>query len=128
MPYRLLADAVLIVHVTYIAFAVLGGLLVLRWRRVAWIHVPALVWAIAIEYAGWWCPLTPLENRFRTLSGSGAYETGFVERYLLPLIYPVGLTRKVQIALGTFVLLVNVGVYLWVLRAPRRAATPGTAR
>ena len=115
MIYRILADLTVVTHLGFVLFAVLGGLLVLRWPRAAWVHLPAVAWAALIEFAGWICPLTPLENWFRRQGGTAGYETGFVEHYLLPILYPSGLTRQVQIVLGLFVLLVNVGVYGWVI-------------
>ncbi|EYS97536.1 membrane protein [Cupriavidus sp. SK-4] len=116
-----LADLVVIVHGLFILFVVAGGLLVLRWPRVAWLHLPAAVWGVLIEWSGWICPLTPLENMLRRAAGQAGYSGGFVERYLLPLIYPAGLTPAVQLWLGLVVLVVNVAVYaLWWRR--RRAA------
>lgn len=95
---------------------VLGGLLVLRRRRIAWLHVPAFVWGAAIEFGGWICPLTPLENRLRGMGGAGGYAGGFVERYLVPVLYPGELTREIQIALGLAVLLINLAIYGFLLR------------
>ncbi|NSX14634.1 DUF2784 domain-containing protein [Cupriavidus taiwanensis] len=109
-----LADLVVIVHGLFIVFVVAGGLLVLRWPRVAWLHLPAAVWGVLIEWSGWICPLTPLENLLRRAAGQAGYSGGFVERYLLPLIYPAGLTPAVQLWLGLVVLAVNVAIYaLW---------------
>ncbi len=116
-----LADLVVIVHGLFILFVVAGGLLALRWPRVAWLHLPAAAWGVLIEWSGWICPLTPLENTLRQAAGQAGYSGGFVERYLLPLIYPAGLTPAVQLWLGLVVLVVNVAVYaLWWRR--RRAA------
>ncbi|MBB2920655.1 conserved hypothetical protein; putative membrane protein [Cupriavidus taiwanensis] len=109
-----LADLVVIAHALFIVFVVAGGLLVLRWPRAAWVHLPAAVWGVLIEWAGWICPLTPLENMLRRAAGQAGYSGGFVERYLLPLIYPAGLTPAVQLWLGLVVLVVNVAIYaLW---------------
>ena len=105
-------------------FVVFGGLLVLRRRRIAWLHVPAFVWGAAIEFGGWICPLTPLENRLREMSGAGGYAGGFVERYLVPVLYPGELTREIQIALGIAVLLINLAVYGFLLRR-RKACAEG---
>ena len=113
------ADAVIIVHLAFILFAVLGGLLVWRWRRLAWLHLPACCWAAAIEFWGWICPLTPLENWLRERGGTVGYETGFIEHYLLPLIYPAALTREVQIVLGLLVVAINLSLYGWLLRRRR---------
>jgi hypothetical protein len=117
--YRALADLILLLHLAFILFAVFGGLLVLRKPRLAWIHLPAAVWAALIEFCGWICPLTPLENRLRRAAGSAGYEGGFVERYLTRLVYPDGLTVEVQWALGFLVLAINVAVYLRLWRARR---------
>lgn len=120
--YSALADAVLVVHFAFVLFVALGGLLVLRWPRLAWIHVPAAVWGVAIEYAGWICPLTPLENDLRARAGEPAYGGDFVARYLLPVIYPEGLTREAQILLGTGALLLNAAIYAVVWRRRGRRA------
>jgi len=115
MLYRVLADIVLVLHLAFVLFVVLGGLLV--WRRpwVAWLHVPAAVWGALIMFAGWVCPLTPLENRLRRLGGEAGYEGGFVEEYVLAILYPSGLTRTHQIVLGAIVIALNLAVYgrLW---------------
>ncbi len=113
------ADLVALGHLFFVLFVVLGGLLVLRWRWLAWVHLPCAVWGVLIEFSGWVCPLTPLENRLRRLAGEAGYAGGFVEHYLLPLLYPAGLTRSVQIGLGLFALLINLAVYLWILRRRR---------
>jgi hypothetical protein len=109
--YRVLADLVLVVHLAFVLFVVLGGLLVLRWTRVAWLHVPAAVWGVLIEYSGWICPLTPLENSFRVRGGGAGYNGGFIEHYIQPVLYPAGLTRGTQIVLGSLALLVNLTAY-----------------
>lgn len=120
MLFRLLADLVVLVHLAFTVFVVLGGLLVLRWRRVAWLHLPAAAWGAGIEFADLVCPLTPLENSLRRRGGLEGYGGGFVERYLLGVLYPEGLTREVQVALGVGVLAVNVLVYgLVLLRAKK---------
>jgi hypothetical protein len=101
---------------------VAGGLLVLRWPRVAWAHVPCAAWGALIEFAGWICPLTPLENHLRRLGGQAGYAGGFVDRYVLGALYPAGLTREMQVALGLAVLLLNAVVYAWVWRRRRPGA------
>ena len=121
MLYRVLADAVLGVHLLYIVFVVVGGLLVARWAWVAALHLPAAAWGAAVELCGLWCPLTPLENAFRARAGEGGYEGGFIERYLLPLIYPGALTREMQLAMGAGVVLLNLGLYFWIWRRRLRA-------
>lgn len=121
MPYyvevlwRLLANLTVLLHALTIAFIVLGGFLAWRWRAVAWVHVPFAVWGVLIEYRGWVCPLTPLENHFRARAGVAGYSGGFVEHYLVPLIYPAQLTPRVQLVLGSVVLAVNLVAYgvLW---------------
>jgi hypothetical protein len=119
MGYRLLADATVAFHFAFIAFVVLGGLIVLRKPWVAWLHLPAVAWVVYLELAGAICPLTPLENAFRSRAGESGYDGGFIEHYLMPIIYPAGLTPRVQVALGVAVLLLNVIVYavLWRRRA-----------
>lgn len=115
MTFRVLADAVLVLHLAFIAFVVLGGWLVLRWPRLAWLHLPAVAWGVWISLAGRVCPLTPLENRLRALGGEAGYSGGFIEHYLTSLIYPANLTRGFQVALGLFALAVNLVAYglLW---------------
>ena len=115
MIYRGLADLVLVVHLAFVAFVVLGGFLVLRYPRLAWIHLPAAIWGVLIEFAGWICPLTPLENWFRARGGEAGYGGGFIEHYLLAALYPTGLTREVQIVLGTIVVALNLAVYALVI-------------
>jgi hypothetical protein len=121
MLYRLLADLVVAAHLGFVLFVVLGGLLALRWPRAAWFHIPAALWGAGIEFAAGICPLTPLENHLRALGGEAGYAGGFVEHYVLPVLYPDGLTRGVQLGLGTFVLLLNASVYMLVWRRSRRA-------
>ncbi len=116
MLYHALANLVVIIHLAFVLFAVLGGVLVLKWRGLAWVHAPAFLWAALIEFAGWVCPLTPLENWLRLKGGGLPYRTGFIEYYLLPLLYPASLTREVQIFLGLVVLGINLGVYGWMFR------------
>ena len=120
MTDRVLADAVVITHAAFVAFVVAGGFLVLRWPRVAWIHLPAVVWGAALELVGLECPLTPLENALRARAGRSPYAGGFVEHHVLPLLYPDDLTRNVQLALGTAVLVVNALVYARVLASRDR--------
>ncbi len=124
MWYRALADFVVIVHIAFVAFVVFGGLLVLRRPSLAWFHLPAAVWGVMIEFAGWTCPLTPLENAFRVRGGEAGYAGGFVEHYLLPVLYPAGLTRGVQLAVGSIVLALNLAVYGALLARRRGARSP----
>ncbi|NRF70391.1 DUF2784 domain-containing protein [Aquincola sp. S2] len=120
MWQRAAADAVLLLHGAFIVFAVFGGLLVLRWRRAAWLHLPAAAWGVFVEASGTLCPLTTLENRLRMAAGDAGYAGGFVERYLLPLIYPEALTRELQWWLAGFVLVINLLVYGAVICYGRR--------
>jgi hypothetical protein len=112
---RTLADLVVLVHLAFIGFVTLGGLLALRWRWVPWLHLPAVAWGALVEFFGLTCPLTPLENWLRRLAGMQGYTSGFVERYVLPVVYPAALTRKSQVALGALLCAVNATVYLLLL-------------
>ena len=120
MLYRLLADAVLLFHLAFILFVVLGAFLVWRFPRLIWLHLPAVIWAALIEIIGFVCPLTPLENHLRRLSGETGYQGGFIEHYLLPIIYPHGLTHGVQIGLGIAVIAINVVAYALLCRRVKR--------
>ena len=122
MIYRLAADALVLLHALWLAFVVFGALLALRWRRVLWAHVPVVAWGALVEFTGWVCPLTPWENDLRRLGGQEGYAGGFIERYVTAIIYPEGLTREIQIGLGVGVLVLNAGLYWWVLRRLRRTA------
>jgi hypothetical protein len=119
MRYRLLADLVVLLHLAFVVFVVCGGLFVLRRRWMACLHLPAAMWGVYIELSGRVCPLTPVENRLRVLAGDLFYSGDFVERYLMPVLYPPELRRDVQIALGLFALAVNAGVYFHALRRGR---------
>ena len=133
---RVAADLVVVVHATFVVFVVLGALLVLRWPRLVWMHLPAAAWGVFIEFRGWICPLTPFENYLRQRSGASTYQGEFIDHYVLPLLYPAHLTRHRQIWLGTVAALINVLLYWRVVRraAPRRgsrsepAATRASAR
>ena len=118
MPYLLLADAVLLLHLAFIAFVVCGALAVWRWPRVAWLHLPALAWGVYAVIAGAICPLTPLENALRSAGGAAAYAPSFIEHYLLPIVYPEAVQgvagRPLQVALGVAVVIVNVVLYAWL--------------
>lgn len=114
--YRVLAEAVLLAHFAFVVFVVAGGLLTLRWPRVAWAHVPCAAWGAFVELSGGICPLTPLENEMRRRAGQSGYGEGFLEHYIVPVLYPTGLTREIQVGLGVAVLLLNAGVYAWVWR------------
>jgi hypothetical protein len=114
--YQWLADLIVLLHLGFVVFVVAGGLLVLRWRQLLWIHIAAVLWAAAIEFLGWICPLTPLENWLRQRSGAAEYHSDFLAHYVLPVLYPAGLTRKVQIILGFSVILVNLMIYSWIFK------------
>jgi hypothetical protein len=116
MLYRILADGVVLVHAAFVAFVVLGGFLAWRWRWVALGHIPCALWGITIEYGGWICPLTPLENALRVRAGFEGYRAGFVEHYVIPALYPEGLARPTQALLGTLVLAVNLVAYGALIR------------
>ena len=117
MLYRLLADLTALLHLAFILFVVLGALLIVRWPKLVWIHLPAAVWGVLIELAGWYCPLTDVENYFLHRAGEAGYRGGFVSHYVFSVIYPSGLTRGIEIAIGIFVLVVNAALYVRVFRA-----------
>jgi Protein of Unknown function (DUF2784) len=117
---RLLPDLIVLFHFLFVLFVVFGGLLVLRWPRLAYVHVPVALYGALIEFIGWVCPLTPLENRLRESAGLAGYEGGFVEHYILPMLYPAGLTKGVQLVLGLLVIGLNLLIYTVVLREHRR--------
>ncbi len=122
MGARLAADAVLLAHLAFVAFAMLGGLLVALRPRIAWLHLPAAAWAAWIEFSGAICPLTPLENHLRRLADASGYEGGFVEHYLIPVVYPAALTAQAQRWLGVLVVAVNLAIYLRI--AIRQSVEP----
>ena len=109
-----MANLVVVVHIGFVCFVILGGLGVLRWHRLAWIHLAGVAWGVGIEWSGGVCPLTPWENWLRARSGEVGYESDFLDRYMLPILYPVGLTRTGQIILGGVVLVGNLAVYIYV--------------
>jgi hypothetical protein len=112
--YRFLSDLLLLLHLGFVLFVIAGGLLLLKWPRIAWVHLPAAVWGAVVEFTGWICPLTPLESQLRALAGESATEADFIGRYLPPLLYPETLTREIQILLGLLVLAVNLALYCWM--------------
>ena len=119
VPYHALADLVILVHIAFIVFVLFGGLLAFRWRWMPSAHLPAVVWGAAVEFFGWACPLTPLENVLRRAGGDAGYSVSFIGRYLVPLVYPAEFTRELQLLLGGAVVAVNALVYVLVLRRVR---------
>jgi hypothetical protein len=130
MSYGIAADAVVLIHFGFILFVVLGGFVVLKWHFVAWLHVPAALWGGISELAGWPCPLTPLEDFLRAAGGTGGFNKGFVEHYLIPVIYPSGLTPWLQMVLGIGVIAVNAVIYggMWFCRIRNSRGDPGPSR
>ena len=126
MGFRILADATVVLHLGFVLFVIFGGLLVARCPWIAWIHLPSAVWGAWVEFAGWVCPLTPLENWLRQQGGGPGYTSSFIEHYLMPILYPSSLSRELQWSLGGLVILVNAAVY-WLLfcRRDRTAAADG---
>lgn len=121
MSYRLAAEGVLLLHLAFIVFALLGAALAARWRRLVLVHVPAAAWGFFVEFTGRICPLTHAENYFRIKAGQSGYSESFIEHYLLAIIYPAGLTGEVQFVLATVVVVVNVAIYGWLFY-PRRTS------
>jgi hypothetical protein len=119
-----LATLVALGHFTFILFVMFGGLLLLRWRRAPWIHIPCFLWGGYIEVSGGICPLTPLENRLRRAAGETEYVGSFIEHYILPVMYPAGLSRPVQVTLAVGLVLLNLVIYAWVIRRRRLARVP----
>jgi hypothetical protein len=116
MLYGFAADVVVVVHFAFIVFVLLGGLIVLRYRWVAWLHLPAAAWGVLVELTGRLCPLTAWENEFLRRANEAGYAGGFIEHYLLPIVYPAGLTRDVQLRLALVVVVLNVAIYAWHIR------------
>ena len=120
MFYRSLADLVVLVHALFVLFVVFGGLAVLRRLRLAWLHLPAAIWGALVEFNGWICPLTYVENHFRRLGGEGNYDVSFIEHYLEPILYPSGLTSKSQLVMGLGVVGINAVIYAFLWRKRSR--------
>jgi len=125
MGYWLAANLLLVLHLGFVCFVVLGGILVLKWRRVVVLHLPAVLWGALIEYQGWICPLTPLEQRLRHAAGQDGFAGGFIEHYLVLLLYPGQLNREMQIFLGTLVIVINIAIYGWLLARLGRGRPEG---
>lgn len=115
MFYRIAAELLVLLHLAFIVFVVLGGLLAYKWPGVALLHIPCAIWGSIVEYRGLVCPLTPWENRLRELAGHEGYSEGFIEHYIMPIVYPAGLTRDMQTVLGSLVLLLNLIIYGWLI-------------
>lgn len=128
MLYRWLADVVLVAHFAFVLFVILGAFLVLRWPRLAWVHVPIALYGAAIEFIGFICPLTPLENSLRVRGGEAGYEGGFIEHYVTAALYPSGLTRELQVAAGILLLVGNAVVYGVLIRRKMRPSVPDSRR
>ena len=122
MAYRAAADAILVAHLAFVLFVVFGALLLLRWPRLAWLHIPAVVWAAFIEFSGTICPLTPLEVALRQRAGQAGYGGGFIDHYVVSLLYPEGLTQNTQAMLGALVVAINAAIYIVAFR--RRRTSP----
>lgn len=119
MHDRLAADAVLLAHFAFVLFVVLGGMLVLRWPRLAWVHAPAALWGAAVELFGWICPLTPLEVALRRAAGDAGYSGGFIEHYVASVLYPSDFTREMQVTFGVAVAVLNMVIYLILIQRTR---------
>lgn len=120
MPYKFLADFTAITHLAFVIFVILGGLFAFKWKRMAWVHIPAAAWGVMIEFYGWICPLTYLENYFREKAGIFIMDKGFVAHYIMPVLYPAALTKDLQIKLGIFVIVINIVIYGLVIYRNRR--------
>jgi hypothetical protein len=114
MWYQLLANAVVILHLAFVLFVLFGGLLALWKPRTVWLHLPAALWGAAVEFGGWVCPLTPFEQWLRLEGGQPGYRSDFIEEYVLPVLYPAGLTHDLQVVLGALVVVVNMAIYGWL--------------
>lgn len=125
MGYRMAADLILVLHLSFMLFVLCGGLLCLRHTRWAWLHLPAMAWGVWVEWTKSICPLTPLENHFRQLAAGQAYPEGFIESYLVPLIYPGQLGATTQCLAGALVLVINALVYLLIFHKLREHPTSG---
>ena len=122
MDYRFLADLTLVLHLCFILFALFGGLLCLFRTNMIWLHLPAVLWGIWVEWTGRTCPLTPLENHFRQMASGQGFSGGFIEHYLVPVIYPDHLNASLQWVLGAVVILINLVIYLFVLNRIRKSS------
>ena len=124
MIYSFLADLLVVFHLVFILYVIAGALLIFKWPKTLWFHLPSCFWGMTVEFTGWICPLTPWEIRLRRLAGEEGYSGSFIEHYLIPIIYPSGLTRAVQMLLGGTVLIVNLSLYTLILIKRRNRKTP----
>ncbi len=115
MVHMILADTILILHLIFIVFVIVGGFMVVRWHKLIWLHIPIMLWGVIVEWGNFICPLTPLENYFRNLAGMSTYNHGFIEEYIYPLIYLENLTRALQIKIGILVIIINIIAYTIVV-------------
>ena len=123
MIYSFLADLLVVFHLVFILYVIAGALLIFKWPKTLWLHLPSFFWGITVEFTGWICPLTPWEIQLRRLAGEEGYTGSFIEQYLIPIIYPSGLTREVQMVLGGTVLIVNLSLYILILIKRRKRKT-----
>ena len=124
MIYSFLADLLVVFHLVFILYVMAGALLIFKWPKTLWLHLPACFWGMTVEFTGWICPLTPWEIRLRGLAGEEGYTESFIEHYLIPIIYPIGLTREIQMVLGGTVLIVNLSLYTLILIKRKKRKTP----
>jgi hypothetical protein len=115
MIYSFLADLLVVFHLVFILYVIAGALLIFKWTKTLWLHLPSCFWGMTVEFTGWICPLTPWEIQLRRLAGEEGYTGSFIEHYLIPVIYPSGLTREVQMVLGGTDLIVNLSLYTLIL-------------
>ena len=124
MIYSFLADLLVLFHLVFILYVIAGALLIFKWTKTFWLHLPSCFWGMTVEFTGWICPLPPWEIQLRRLAGEEGYTGSFIEHYLIPIIYPSGLTREVQMVLGGTVLIVNLRLYTLILIKRRKRKTP----
>ena len=124
MIYSFLADLLVLFHMVFILYVMAGALLIFKWPKTLWLHLPSCFWGMTVEFTGWICPLTPLEIQLRRLAGKEEYTGSFIEQYLIPIIYPIGLNQEIQMVLGGTVLIVNLSLYTLILIKRRKRKTP----
>lgn len=124
--YKFLADALVVFHMGFVTFVLVGGAVVLYWRRAMFLHLPAVAWGIYIEISHNICPLTPLENHLRRLGNAATYRGGFVDHYIMPVLYPNGLTHGMQVAIAVIIVVLNAAIYGWIVAGRRTRKTPLT--